>query len=107
MDTNLSKVIDALSELKSASMSSSFDTIQLTMKKYNMLFLGEKLNTIFLVELQNTLKEYFHFNIDLKELKRLIPTACQYLGMAYEPMSQLDSLGNTIPEETYSIILWE
>lgn len=107
MDLNLKKLIDVLCELRIASISSNINTIESTMKKYNMLFLGEKLNTIYSIELHNSLNKIFNFDIDYIELNSLIPKACDMLKMSYETMIVVEDIGKPNPNTSYKIVLWQ
>ncbi|MBU3185631.1 hypothetical protein [Clostridium estertheticum] len=106
MDKNLQIIIETLSELRNSSIKSTSDTIRETMKKYNMLFLGSKFNTIYSVELHHSLKTIFNIDIDIYELNKLIPTACKMLNMHFEELVSLEDLGKPNPFINYQIILW-
>lgn len=107
MSSNLYKLIDILSELRSASIQTTEDTIMDLMKQYNLLFLGDKFNTIYSQELPQSLKTFFNFSIELDELNRLIPEACKLLQMNYEAMIKVSDVGNSNPKiASYAITLW-
>ena len=107
MNSNLNKLTDVLSELRSASMQANEDTIMDLMKRYNLLFLGDKFNTIYSQELPQSLETFFNFPIELDELNQLIPEVCKLLQMNYEPMIKVSDVGSSNPKiASYSITLW-
>jgi hypothetical protein len=106
MNENLQKLIAVLCELRTASINSSSENIRTIMQKYNMLFLGSKFNTIYSVELHNSLNTIFDFNIDFYELNVLIPTACNTLNMSFEKLIAIEDIGKPNPAINYQIILW-
>lgn len=107
MNSNLHKLIDILSELRSTSMQTTEDTVMDLMKRYNLLFLGGKFNTIYSQELPQSLKTFFNFSIELDELNQLIPEACKILQMNYEPMIKVSDVGSSNPKiASYAITLW-
>lgn len=107
MNSNLQKLIAVLSELRSSSMQTTEDNIMDLMKRYNLLFLGSKFNTIYSQELPQSLKAFFNFSIELDELNQLIPEACKLLQMNCEPMIKLSDAGSSNPKiASYAITLW-
>lgn len=107
MNNNLERLINILMELRSESMQANPNNIRSVMDKYNMLFLGSNFNTILSIELLESLKSIFDFQIDSNELNKLIPLACQILNMKFEPMIATSDLGNPDAETIcYNIILW-
>lgn len=106
----IENLIEVLMELRSESMqlnSNSTETaVKLLMNKYNMLFLGEKFNTIYSNELCYALKDYFHFEVTNDKLNSLLPNACEYLNMKYEPLIQIGKIGHNSKPDCYSVILW-
>lgn len=107
LNTNLQKLIDILCELRNESIKSTPDTIRETMKKYDMLFLGSKFNTIYSIELHHSLNKIFNFDIKMDELNSLIPTACTALNMSLEEMIAVKDIGKPNPAISYKITLWE
>lgn len=105
MSNDLQILIDKLSELKNASIRSTPDTIVDTMRKYNMLFLGSKFNTIYSIELHHSLKTIV--DIDMSELNNLMPTACSILNMRLEELIAVEDIGKPNPAISYQIVLWE
>ena len=107
MNSNLQKLIAVLSELRCSSMQTTEDTVMNLMKRYNLLFLGSKFNTIYSEELPQSLKAFFDFSIELDELNQLIPEACKILQMKCEPMIKVSDVGNPNAEIfSYTITLW-
>ncbi|CUP58716.1 Uncharacterised protein [Turicibacter sanguinis] len=102
MDQKLTTLINVLSELRTASINSTPENIKTTMDKYDMLFLGEKFNCIYSIELAHSLKNFFNVNISHDELLTLIPIACSNLNMKFE---ELIALGNP-STHCYSITLF-
>lgn len=73
-------------------------------EQYDMLFLGEKFNTIYAREMLHTLQEKYHLDIDLNELLDAIPHICAALHMQIEPMILLTDSGKPdAPIADYSI----
>lgn len=110
MDVN-QQIKSVLIELKQASLAiqgnASYETWHNLMEQYDMLFLGEKFNTISCIELQHTLKNKFYVNIELEELLSLIPQICSALGMKIDPLVRLTDVGNpTAPIADCSIELF-
>lgn len=100
------KLIAALTELSFASKSIADESeLRSVMDKYDMLFLGEKFNTINTLELRHTLSAKFSIDITREELNALVPAACSSLNMKFEPMVQVSDLTNPVPY-CYQIILW-
>ncbi len=72
-----------------------------------MLFLGEKFNIIYSVDLLHTLIAKFRIDIDIETLNKLIPIICPALGMEISPMVRLKDAGNPdAPITCYSIELF-
>lgn len=107
MDNQLNKVIDVLKELQVASQQATEHTIRSVMDKYDMLFLGEEFKVINTLELRYSLNNYFHVDMSNEELNTLIPAACEFLQMKYEPMIKLEDAGkNNIKPHCYTVTLW-
>lgn len=95
MDT-LNKISKALIELRTASLSiQSEQDLKSTMKRYDMLFLGDKFNQINSIELRHSLKEFFNLELSNKELLEYLPVVCKSLEMPLEALQNLDNLGVT------------
>lgn len=78
-------LIQVLQQLRSEALSiNSDETFKVITQKYNMLFLGEKFNTIYSMELLHTLKEYFGHDFTEEDILNLIPSACDALNMKNE-----------------------
>lgn len=105
------ELIDVLLELRSASMQLGTHPteceVKALMRKYNLLFLGEKINHIYSNELCHALKNYFHLETDNDELISLLPDACKFLNMEYIPLVEVSKLGKTSKPDCYEIILWQ
>lgn len=105
------KIASALVELKQASLSIqgnvSHETWHDLIERYDMLFLGEKFNTIYCRELLHTLNEKFQVSVDIEELLSLIPQICSTLGMETGPLVRLEDAGKPNPPiADYSIELF-
>lgn len=100
------QLIDVLAELVSASKLITNETdLDATMHKYDMLFLGEKFNTINSLELRHVLATHFDIKISNEELNSFIPKICSSLNMKYTPMILLNDINNPKPH-CYQIELW-
>ena len=104
MTESVQKIVEILSLLRSDSISYQ-DNPRKLLDKYNLMFLGDKANTIFTNDLIITINDYFHMNISNNVLQELIPEACEILHMKYEPMKALNDMNNPIPH-CYQIVLW-
>lgn len=106
---NAQQLNKILKELMVASMqlgpSPTNDEIKSLMHKYDMTFLGSKINVIYSLELLHSLKKHFNFELTNDELNSLIPECCKFLNMGYEPMAKVDDMSNPIPY-CYQITLW-
>jgi hypothetical protein len=107
VNENLEILIYKLTELKNTSIKSTPDTIRETMKKYDMLFIGSKFNTIYSVELHHCLKTKFDIDIAICDLNALIPTACKILNMKVDELIAVNDIGKPNPFINYQITLWE
>lgn len=97
---------NVLIELSQASRSITCEEdLRCIMRKYDMLFVGEKYKIIYSLELCHTLISYFEINTDREELNALIPSVCDSLNMKIEPMALVDDLANPDPY-CYQISLW-
>lgn len=83
------------------------DNFKELIHKYDMLFLGEKFNTIYSVELNHALKNHFRIDSNIDELNELIPNICDTLKMKYEPLVYVENVGKADVVDCYKIILWE
>lgn len=100
------QLADVLQELSQASKQiKNEDDLRSTMDKYDMLFLGEKFNTIHSLELRHSLSKHFHIEVSNDELNSLISGICPTLNMALEPMVDTKDLHNPVPS-AYQITLW-
>lgn len=72
-----------------------------------MLFLGAKFNTIYSIELHNSLNKIFNINTTMGELNSLVPTACNMLNMNIETMVDVKDIGKPNPAMSYQITLWQ
>lgn len=105
------QIASVLIELKQAGLSiqgnASHETWHSLVERYNILFLGEKFNTIYCRELLYTLNDKFQISIGIEELLSLIPQICFTLGMKTEPLVRLEDAGNPMaPIAEYSIKLF-
>lgn len=83
----MQKLTEVLQELRTAALSINSEVdLKATMHKYDMLFLGEKFNSINTVELHHCLQNVFGYGISKEEFLKLIPTACESLGMKADAM---------------------
>lgn len=107
MENKLDKLINILIELRNASMNTNKHTAKDLMKRYNLLFLGSNFNKIYSVELPQSFKTFFDFDININELHDLIPSACSNLHMGIEPLVKLSDANNPDAEiACYCITLW-
>ncbi len=108
MDINI--LIDILSELRTSSMVANSEpteqSIRQLIDKYDMLFLGEKFNTIYSIELGHAIRNYFKVNISNEQLTELLPNACKILSMEIEPMINVENIGKKSTPDSYQILLW-
>lgn len=106
---NSQQLSEILIELRNASMQINLlpteNEIKSVMHKYDMLFVGEKFNIIYSLELRHSLEKYFGIKITNEELNKLIPISCASLNMKYEPMAKVEDFSNPIPY-CYQIQLW-
>jgi hypothetical protein len=104
MDEALQKIIDLLSSLRAASILYC-RTGEPPAIEYDILFLGDKFNTILSTDILNALNNSFHMNISQASLETLLPKACAQLNMKCEPMKALKDMENPKPY-CYQVILW-
>lgn len=103
---DIKKIVDVLEELRLASIQATPDTIKLVMKKYDMLFLGGKFNTIYSDELRHALKNHFNIEISNEDLVKVLPSIAKMLNMKLETMVAVEDVGKPNPRISYSIELW-
>ena len=100
----------ALLELKKASLSVPENTegkLHTLIEKYDMIFMGPKMNVINSIELLHTLKEKFSIDISLENLNGLLPNLYTELGMKTESLISLQDAGEPDPPiATYLITLF-
>ena len=111
MDELFDKVKNALIELRTASKDceKSEAGIRRLMDKYDMIFSGEKINTIFTVELAHTLTEKFGVPIQHEELTKIVSSLCKQLGMTYTELYPVEEMGKGVinPDHvSYHIVLY-
>ena len=104
------KLIEILLQLRTESVRanalSDDATIKELMHKYDMLFLGAKLNTIYTNELCHSLKTKFDIDINIDDLNKMIPEICSALKMKFEPLINVKDIGDpNRPIACYSIEL--
>lgn len=105
------KVKNVLLELKleSQNCNKSDSAIKTLMKKYDMLFVGEEINTILSIELAHSLRTKFNIPIQHDELSKFIPTLCNQLGMTFTELYPVEDLSKGIfdPDQVaYHIVLF-
>ena len=105
------RIKDVLLELKSASLSLQGNVKDAAwhelMKKYDLLFLGQRLNVIQSVELLHTLQTVFKVDVDVQTLNAMIPGICKELGMKTEALVSLEYAAKPNPPiSSYSITLF-
>lgn len=77
------------------------------MSKYDVLFLGEKINTVYAREIYSCLIRPAHIDISLQDFLALIPSVCHSLNMKINPMIALkDRSQPNPPIGDYSIELF-
>jgi hypothetical protein len=107
---DLKGLVGVLMELRSVGMqlgvNSTEEKIRDAMRKYDLVFGGERLNNINSLELCHSLQNYFRVKADNDELNLLIPEACRALGMKYEPMIKVSDVGKSTEPYCYEITLW-
>lgn len=106
MDINL--LTNVLLDLRKASITSTPDTIESVMQKYDMLFLGSKFNTIYSIELRHCLDKTFNYNVSIDELHSVIPQVCKTLDMKLEKLIAATDVTKPNPKTaSFQITLWE
>lgn len=105
------KLVGVLLELRSASialgLNPSEDDYKKLIHKYDMIFAGNKLNTIYTDEFNHCLKSKFDIDISIEELNQLIPNICSALNMSFEPFISATDFGKPNPQiVSYSIALY-
>ncbi|MEG2983833.1 MAG: hypothetical protein RR835_03970 [Peptostreptococcaceae bacterium] len=108
MNNNAEKISEILLKLRldSIQANASHD-VRSVMDKYNMLFVGEKFNTIYSLELLNTLNTFFNFDISRDELNTLIPIVCKSLNMKFDSLVKVSDLDCVDPPIAgFCILLW-
>lgn len=76
------------------------------MSEYNLLFLGDKFQVIYSVELAFSLKTKFGIDLTPEDLNEIIPGICSHLGMKISPMVLAEDIGKPdAPIANYSIEL--
>lgn len=98
----------ALLELKHASehIQNNHSAWHDVMSEYNLLFLGDKFQVIYSVELAFSLKTKFGIDVTPEDLNEIIPGICSHLGMKSSPMVLAEDIGKTdAPIANYSIEL--
>lgn len=77
------------------------------MSKYDVLFLGEKINTVYAREIYSCLIRSAHIDMSLQDFLDLIPSVCHSLNMKENPMIALKDISQPNPPiEDYSIELF-
>ncbi|BFH10668.1 hypothetical protein WJ0W_005779 [Paenibacillus melissococcoides] len=98
-------VTETLLELRvSAKLIKSEEDLKATMRKYDMLFVGEKFNTIYARELQHSLEKVFKKRISMPDLLAMIPDVCSLIGMEVDAMTFVDDPERKIAD--YQITLF-
>ena len=77
MTESVQKIVEILSLLRSDSISYQ-DNPRKLLDKYNLMFLGDKANTIFTNDLIITINDYFHMNISNNVLQELLPEKSKF-----------------------------
>lgn len=105
------RLTEILLEMRSASMQVSMnlteENIKKLMTKYDMLFLGQNVNSINSIELAHSLQSKFGFEISIDDLNKALPAICTALNMKYEPLVNVADVPNPNPPlACYNVILW-
>ncbi len=103
----IQNLVDVLVELRNASINSSPNTIKTLMNEYDMLFVGEKFNTIYSEELRHCLDKKFNYLVSINELNSLLPQICKTLNMKLNKLIAVEDIGQPNPMINYEITLWE
>lgn len=75
-------IIDTLQQIRIDARKITDDSsLRNTMDKYDMMFTGKKLNTIYSAELKHYLKTNHDLNIEDEEFLLIIPRVCNVLNM--------------------------
>lgn len=98
------KLINVFKELRASSKSITDDP-RPTIKKYDMLFLGSKFNTVYTNEMYHVLENYFHISMENEDFQNVVPTICNALDMKYSPMQKVEDSSNSTPY-CYQVELW-
>ncbi|MCT1575660.1 hypothetical protein M3E13_15450 [Oceanobacillus kimchii] len=84
-------IIDNLQQIRvDARQITDDNSLRNAMDKYDMIFTGKKLNTIYSVELKHYLTTNHGLSIDHKEFLLIIPKVCNVLNMNYETLYLLE-----------------
>ena len=84
-------ITETLLELRSsAKLIKSEEDLKTTMRKYDMLFVGEKFNTIYARELHHYLRNVIGYDISIEEILKMVPPVCNTLGMKIDAMAFVD-----------------
>lgn len=93
-----------LLELKAACMQcpKTDDGIHQLMSRYDMLFVGKGINTIYSIELRHMLATKQQINISQANLNTMIPEICRKLHMMCEPLFPADELSKGIQDPSHA-----
>ncbi|MGE1041235.1 hypothetical protein [Bacillus wiedmannii] len=93
---NLETVINVLKEIRtSATAINSEFKLRETMDKYNMLFMGDKFSKITSPELRQYIIDNYQITISEEEFLKIIPIACETLGMKTEALVAVNDPSKT------------
>ncbi|PKG23924.1 hypothetical protein [Niallia nealsonii] len=81
------KLIEVLTELKSAAMSITNELeYRETVDKYDIMFVGSKFNKINTMELRHSLSKVFHYEISTEDMINEMPKVLSSLEMKFEAL---------------------
>lgn len=97
MSETYSIICTALVELRAASRAIQKNLCESTLRtlrgKYDIMFLGEKANTIYDAELRHALNVRWGLDVEKAELLAALPSACALLGISCEEVIDVKNAG--------------
>lgn len=95
------QLVDILLQLRAECLplqiNASDSDIRAIMEKYDMIFLGNKFNSIYSHELCCMMNEKKNIDVSVNELNAAIPGVCSTLGMKIKPLVKLNNAESSNP----------